>query len=109
MPRTPHCLLALRLACRVLEVCDRIKGALGSNTECTITPAPPDSLAAVAGAASFSRRACKDVTSCEAGWGRAGRYHLLAWWAGWKLSLSHPLSLSLCVFFVAWCLLRCSR
>lgn len=49
---------------RVLEVCDRIKGALGSNTECTITPAPPDSLAAAAaGASSFRRRACKDVTS----------------------------------------------
>lgn len=53
---------------RVLEVCDRIKGALGSNTECTITPAPADSLAAVAGAASFSRRACKDVTSSSNLW-----------------------------------------
>jgi UTP:GlnB (protein PII) uridylyltransferase len=47
---------------RVLEVCDRVKGALGPDTDCTITPAPADSLAA--GASTVPRRkACKDVTS----------------------------------------------
>jgi len=50
----------------VLEVCDRVKGALGPDTECTITPAPPDSLAAGASASTVLRRkACKDVTSSE--------------------------------------------
>ncbi|KAL4458483.1 hypothetical protein ABPG75_013348 [Micractinium tetrahymenae] len=49
---------------RVLEVCDRVKGALGPDTECTITPAPPDSLAAGASTSTALRRkACKDVTS----------------------------------------------
>jgi hypothetical protein len=54
-----------------LEVCDRVKGALGPDTDCTITPAPADSLAA--GASTVPRRkACKDVTSCEAERGGAG-------------------------------------
>lgn len=59
-PRPPA-----RLPRRVLEVCDRVKGALGPNTDCTITPAPRDSLAAGAGTAcaAVGRRACKDVTS----------------------------------------------
>lgn len=49
---------------RVLEVCDRVKGALGPDTECTITPAPADSLAAGAPASTvLGRKACKDVTS----------------------------------------------
>lgn len=33
--------------------------------ECTITPAPPDSLAAGASTSVLRRKACKDVTSCE--------------------------------------------
>ncbi|PSC71312.1 ACT domain-containing ACR9-like [Micractinium conductrix] len=49
---------------RVLEICDRVKGALGPDTECTITPAPPDSLSAGTSASSkLLRKACKDVTS----------------------------------------------
>lgn len=49
---------------RVLEVCDRVKGALGPDTDCTITPAPLDSLAAGATtSAALGRKACKDVTS----------------------------------------------
>ena len=52
----------------MLEVCDRVKGALGPDTECSITPAPPDSLAAAganASSAVLRRKACKDVTSSE--------------------------------------------
>lgn len=48
---------------RVLEVCDRVKGALGPDTECTVTPAPPDSLAAGTTTSVLRRKACKDVTS----------------------------------------------
>ena len=53
---------------RVLEVCDRVKGALGPDTDCSITSAPPDSLAAAganASSAVLRRKACKDVTSSE--------------------------------------------
>jgi hypothetical protein len=50
--------------CRVLEVCDRVKGALGPDTDCTITPAPADSLAAGSTTSTaLGRKACKDVTS----------------------------------------------
>lgn len=49
---------------RVLEVCDRVKGALGPDTDCTITPAPADSLAAGSTTSTaLGRKACKDVTS----------------------------------------------
>ncbi|KAL4855006.1 ACT domain-containing protein ACR10 [Chlorella vulgaris] len=48
----------------VLEVCDRVKGALGPDTDCTITPAPADSLAAGSTTSTaLGRKACKDVTS----------------------------------------------
>lgn len=46
---------------RALEICDRVKGVLGSDTECGIAPAPLDSIADTA--TLTRRKACKDAVS----------------------------------------------
>lgn len=46
---------------RALEICDRVKGVLGSDTECSISPAPLDSIADTP--TLTRRKACKDAVS----------------------------------------------
>ncbi|KAL6777150.1 hypothetical protein ACKKBF_B20360 [Auxenochlorella protothecoides x Auxenochlorella symbiontica] len=46
---------------RALEICDRVKGVLGPDTECSISLAPLDSIAE--GPSLVRRKACKDAVS----------------------------------------------
>lgn len=60
---------------RVLEICDRVKGALGPDVHCDIEPAPLAAMTVAGGSAptlmqsrssghSLQRMACKDTASC---------------------------------------------
>ena len=74
---------------RALEICDRVKGVLGPDAECTISSAPPDSVCpATSATAVLRRRACKDATS-SASLRRCGGAHLLFVGAGHSSCCRH--------------------